>query len=228
MRAMFAAIFNPLVGITIETLKFFYSLVPNYGLAIIFVTMLVKIALYPLTLQSTKSMAAMQKIQPKLQELQKKHKGDPKEIQRRTMELYQEEGVNPFGGCLPMLLQLPIFIALFFALNSPEFKAILAMPGIHGGFLWVKNLAEPEFIFFTLFGLNLKLPTFAILIGLSTYWSQRTIPQQKGSGTQPMIYFMPFFIAYISLYFPAGVQIYWLTQTAITALQQAYILKKSA
>ena len=222
------AIFKPLANITIEVLKFFYSLVPNYGVAIIFVTILIKFALYPLTLQSTKQMAAMQKLQPKLQDLQKKHKENPKELQKRTMELYKEEGVNPFGGCLPMLLQLPVFIALFVALNSPEFKALLAVPGVNGGFLWIKNLAEPDFIVFSLFNLNLKLPLFAILIGLSTFWSQRTMPQTGGKGANPMLYFMPFFIAYISIYFPAGVQIYWLAQTAITALQQGYIMKKVA
>jgi len=221
------AIFAPLVNITIELLKFFYSLVPNYGAAIIFITILMKLALYPLTLQSTKQMAAMQKIQPKLQDLQKKHKENPKELQKRTMELYQEEGVNPFGGCLPMLLQLPVFLALFFALNSPEFKEILTSPGVNGGFLWIKNLAEPEAIFINLFSLNIKLPIFAMLIGLTTFWSQKTMPQAGGKGTQPMIYFMPVFIAYISIYFPAGVQIYWLAQTIITALQQSYILKNS-
>jgi len=222
------AIFRPLVDITIEVLKFFYSIVPNYGIAIIFVTIIMKMALYPLTLQSTKQMAGMQKLQPKLQELQKKFKEKPKELQRRTLELYQEEGVNPFGGCLPLLIQLPVFIALFFALNSPEFKALLAQPGVRGGFLWIKNLAEPEFLSLSLFNLKLKLPTFAALIGLATFWSQRTMPQAGSKGPQPMLLFMPFFIAYISIYFPAGVQIYWLCQTIITALQQIYILKSKA
>jgi YidC/Oxa1 family membrane protein insertase len=200
---------NMLSGLMVQALDFFYSLYPNYGVAIIMLTVAMKLALYPLTLQSTQQMGAIQKLQPKLKELQAKHKDKPKELQQKTMELYQKEGVNPLGGCLPMLLQLPFFIALFFAIKGMTFE------GIGTTFLWIKDLSVPD-------------PTYVLvaLIALSTFWTQKTTPQPAQKGASSMMLFMPLFIAFISAPFPAGVQLYWLVQTLLTALQQAYILKK--
>lgn len=197
-----------------EALKFFFDLSGNWGLAIILLTVAVKIALYPLTLQSTRQMEAMQKIQPKLEALQKKLKEQPDKLQKETMELYKTEGVNPLGGCLPMLLQIPVFLALFFALTSNEFKLILAEAGSKAQILWIANLSKPDATYILVF-----------LIGLSTYWSSSTMPgaakQQKS-----MLYFMPAFIAFISVSFPSGVQLYWVVQNLLTVAQQLYILRK--
>ncbi|MFH1709622.1 MAG: YidC/Oxa1 family membrane protein insertase [bacterium] len=198
----------------LEALKFFFAISGNWGFAVILLTVATKIALYPLTLQSTKQMDAMQKLQPKLATLQKKLKGQPDKIQKETMELYKSEGVNPLGGCLPMLLQIPVFLALFFALTSPEFKLILDSAGAKAQFLWITNLAKPDTTYILVF-----------LVGISTYWSSLTMPgaakQQKG-----MLYFMPAFIAFISVSFPAGVQLYWVVQNLLTVAQQMYILRK--
>jgi YidC/Oxa1 family membrane protein insertase len=101
-----------------EALKFFFALSGNWGFAIILLTVAAKIALYPLTLQSTKQMEAMQKLQPKMEALQKKLKDQPDKLQKETMVLYKNEGVNPLGGCLPMLLQIPVFLALLPARSS--------------------------------------------------------------------------------------------------------------
>jgi len=197
-----------------EALKFFFAISGNWGFAIILLTVAAKLALYPLTLQSTKQMDAMQKLQPKLEALQKKLKGQPDKIQKETMELYKNEGVNPLGGCLPMLLQIPVFLALFFALTSNEFKLILAEAGSKAQILWIANLAKPD-------------PTYVLvfLIAVSTYWSSLTMPgaakQQKS-----MLYFMPAFIAFVSVPFPAGVQLYWAVQNLLTVAQQLYILRK--
>lgn len=198
----------------LEALKFFFALSGNWGFAIILLTVAVKVALYPLTLQSTRQMEAMQKLQPKLEALQKKLKDQPDKLQKETLDLYKSEGVNPLGGCLPMLLQIPIFLALFFALTSPEFRAILATAGSHAQILWIGNLSKPDDKYI-----------LVALIALSTYWSSLTMPgaakQQKS-----MLYFMPAFIAFISVKFPAGVQLYWVVQNLLTVAQQLYILRK--
>jgi len=197
-----------------EALKFFFALSGNWGFAIILLTVAAKVALYPLTLQSTKQMGAMQKLQPKMEALQKKLKDQPDKLQKETMELYKSEGVNPLGGCLPMLLQIPVFLALFFALTSKEFALVLGAAGTKAQILWIQNLALPD-------------PTYilVVLIALSTYWSSLTMPgaakQQKS-----MLYFMPAFIAFISVSFPAGVQLYWVVQNLLTVAQQLYILRK--
>jgi YidC/Oxa1 family membrane protein insertase len=198
----------------LEALKFFFSISGNWGLAIILLTVAVKFALYPLTLQSTKQMDAMQKIQPKLEALQKKHKDEPDKLQKETMSLYKNEGVNPLGGCLPMLLQIPIFLSLFFALTSKEFAGVLASAGPKAQIFWITNLALPDSTYI-----------LVALIALSTYWSSMTMP---GAGKQQksMLYFMPAFIAMISVKFPAGVQLYWVAQNLLTVGQQMYILRK--
>jgi YidC/Oxa1 family membrane protein insertase len=206
-------IMQPLSDIMMMVLNFFYAIVPNYGVAIILLTLTVKIALYPLTISSTRQMKAMQDLQPKLKKVQEKHKEDPQKLQKETMALYAAEGVNPFGGCLPMLLQIPFFIALFFALNSKEFAMLMVQPGIHGGFLWLKSLAQPDHTY-----------VMAVLIGLSTYWSQKATPMASQQNNM-MLMFMPIFITMISLNFPSGVQLYWVASNAITAVQQMAALR---
>jgi len=204
--------FKYLADIMLSVLQFLYSLSGNYGLAIILLTVLVKFALYPLTLQSTRQMEAMQKIQPKMQELQKKFKDKPDQLQKETVELYKREGVNPLGGCLPMLLQIPFFIALFVALTSKEFTVLMGAAGSKAAFLWITSLAKPDPYYI-----------FVTLIGLSTYWSQVTMPGAGMQQQKSMLYFMPAFIAIISIKFPAGVQLYWVISNLLTVVQQMYI-----
>jgi YidC/Oxa1 family membrane protein insertase len=196
----------------LEVLKFFYAIGGNNsGLAIIWLTIAVNIALYPLTLSSLQQMAAMQRVQPRLQELQKKYKDDPKALQREMMDLYKAEGVNPLGGCLPVLLKIPFFLALFFALQSKEFSLFLGqnvsfIPG------WINDItkADPLFI----------LPA---LIGFSTWLSQKSMPTTPGQN-QTMLYFMPIFITFISVKFASGVQLYWIVSNLIGWAQQTYIM----
>src|SRR3989338_3705619 len=134
-----------LTSIMLEVLKFFNAFWPhNYGLSIIWLTVAVNLALYPLTLSSMQQMSAMQKIQPRMQELQKKLKGEPQKLQKEMMDLYKSEGVNPLGGCLPVLLKIPFFLALFFALQSKEFLALVSDAGSAASFLWITNIAQPD------------------------------------------------------------------------------------
>ncbi len=203
-----------LVEIMLHVLKLFYSFSGSYGLSIIFLTIAVKIILYPLTLQSTQQMNALQKIQPKIAELQKKLKDQPEKMQKELIELYQKHGVNPLGGCLPLLLQLPVFIALFFTLTSPEFLSLVNQPGVRPGFLWLTSLAAPD-----------QTYILVLLIGVTTYLTQKMMSQPSTPQTGMMV-FMPIFIAFISLTFPSGVQLYWVVQNLLTMAQQAYILNK--
>lgn len=206
---------NWIVDLILQGLNFFYIYVGNYGYSIIFLTILINIALYPLTLTSIVQMAAMQKIQPKLQALQKKHKENPKELQKEMAELYKTEKVNPFGGCLPMLLKIPFFIGFFMALQSTEFLALIAKPGINASFLWMSNLAKPDHTY-----------VMIILIAITTYLAQKTMPGSANNQQMAtMNYIMPFFIAIISIGFPSGVQLYWVISNSLSIAQQWYIGK---
>ncbi len=127
-----------LSNIMLDALKFF-AFFGGYGWGIVWLTIAVNLALYPLTLSSIKSMAAMQRIQPKMKELQEKLKDKPQEMQKHTMDLYKSEGINPLGGCLPVLLKIPFFLALFWAFQSTAFLGIASDPANNTGFLWISG-----------------------------------------------------------------------------------------
>ena len=203
-----------LTNIMLEILKFFYQIGGhNYGLAIIWLTVSINLALYPLTLTSIQQMAALQKVQPRMQEIQKKYKDEPQKLQKEMMDLYKSEGVNPLGGCLPMLLKIPFFLALFWALQSKEFAMLV---GNQTSFLWINNIAKADPFYI-----------MAILIGVTTYFSQKSMPTQPGAQGQMMLWMMPIFITFISINFPAGVQIYWTVSNLMGWVQQSYIMKRA-
>lgn len=175
------------------------------GLAIILITLGIRLALYPLTLKQTRSMAAMKELQPKLEALKKKYGNNPQEYQKRMMELYQQEGVNPFGSCLPLLVQFPFLIALYQVLMRADF----------GG-------ADPNFLIWDLTKPD-SLWILPILSALTTYFqTSMTVsdPSQKA-----MLYIMPVFIGWISLRFPAGLVLYW-TVSNLFSIGQQYVLMK--
>lgn len=208
---------NFLSSIMLDALKFFYAVGGhNYGLAIIWLTIAVNLALYPLTLTSIRQMAAMQKIQPRMQELQKKHKGEPQKLQKETMDLYKSEGVNPLGGCLPVLLKIPFFIALFWVLQGKEFLALISEPGASSAFLWIVDISKPD-----------HLRILPVLIGITTFLMQKSMPSTGQSQMNMMIWIMPIFLVIISVNFPTGVQLYWLISNLIAAVQQTLILRTS-
>jgi len=182
--------------------------VPNYGLAIIFMTIAIKLVLFPLTQKQLKSMRGMQEIQPKLKYLQEKYKDDPQTMQVKVMEMYKEHGVNPFGGCLPLIIQMPIFIAFYQSLLSFNFKVVE-----HAAFLWIPNIGvkDPYYI-------------LAILAALTTYLQQRvTMVDTKDPTQKSMLYFMPLFMAWIAATMPAGLPLYWVMFNIIGILQQLYV-----
>lgn len=177
------------------------------GIAIILLTVAIRLALYPLTVKQTKSMLAMRELQPKLKEIQEKYKDKPEEYQKRMLALYREHGVNPFGGCLPLLVQLPFLWSLFAVLRTFSFEAINVSPVF---LFWDLTAPDPYFI----------LP---ILSGITTYFmSAMTMADQSQKALN---YIMPIFIAYISHSFVAGLVLYWVVSNIFSIGQQYYMMK---
>ncbi len=196
-------------------LKLIYDLTNNYGLSIILFTVAVKLITVPLTIKQTKSMRDLQVIQPKLKKLQEKYKDDKEQLNIKTMEMYKEHNISPFGGCLPLLIQFPIIIGLFAALREPAkyvFESEAVYNAINTSFLWLPNLSMPDPY---LWGLPL-------LAGLTTYLSSATIstgaPADKNQ--KMMTYFMPIMIFWWGKSFPAGLTLYWVISNVFQVIQQ--------
>lgn len=210
---IFSTIFSPIEYLLTTILNTLYNLTEaagfgSYGLAIILLTVLMKIILYPLTVKQLKSMRAMQKIQPKMQRLQEKYKDNPQLLQQKMMKLYQDAGVNPMAGCLPILAQMPILMAMYYTLFNFDYG------GVTPSFLWLPNLSETD-------------PTYVlpVISGLSTYVLQKISVNTAPANTQSKIFMiaMPLFIGWISLSFPAGLVLYWVTMNAVQMIQQFWI-----
>src|SRR5690625_4962811 len=182
-----------------QVLRFFVDMTGSRGLGIIFLTVVIRLALYPLTLSQSKSMAGMRELQPKMQELQKKYKDKPQEYQQKVMELYQEHKINPLGGCLPILVQLPFLWALFAVLRDL------------GGLL---PHHDPQFLIWNLVtsanevGLHWTYLILPIISGLTTY-AQMMLSATAEPSQRTMMLIMPLFLVYISTQFPVGLVLYW-------------------
>ena len=193
-----------------------YSLIQNYGITLIVFTLLVRFALYPLYAKQIKSTANMSAIQPKMKELQAKYANDKETLNMKMMELYKEEKFNPMGGCLPMLIQMPIIFALFALLRNPlmYMKDPAMILAVHEAFLWISDLSQPD---------KWVLP---IAAGLTTYISFSQTQSQQGSDQMgqmaPMMkvmkYFFPVMIVWMGRTFPAGLTIYWFFGTGVQIL----------
>jgi len=212
-----------LVTAALWLLKFLYRFTGNYGIAIILVTVLQKIAFHPLTVKSLKSMKAMQGIQPKVQAIQERYKNNPQKKQEETMALYRKHGVNPMGGCLPMVVQIPIFIALYNALsNSVE------MWQAH--FLWIHDLTQPDSLFTVdLYGATRNVGNIlGLLMGVSM-WVQQKMSPPAGDPRQAqmMLWMMPILFTFMFWSFPSGLVLYWLVNNVLQIGQQWLITKSS-
>ena len=184
--------------------------VGNFGVSIIIVTILIKIMLLPLTLKQDKSMKEMKKLQPELEKIKEKYANDKQMLNIKTMELYKEHKVNPLGGCLPLLLQLPILFALFGVLRNGIIPK-------DSSFLWLKlSVPDPFYV----------LP---VLNGAVSFFQQKLMgsadsnPQMKN-----MMYIFPIMMIMFSLKMPSGLQLYWLTSSILGVVQQYFIMKKGA
>ncbi|NLK08871.1 MAG: membrane protein insertase YidC [Firmicutes bacterium] len=185
-------------------LRFFYDFSGSYGLAIILLTVAIRLVLAPLTFSQSKSMEAMKRLQPEMQALQAKYKDKPEEYNAKIMELYKENKVNPLGGCLPMLVQLPFLWALFAVLREFDFGT---------GFLWLTSLSTPD-----------PLYILPILSALTTY--AQMLMTSADASQKSMMFIMPAFIGYISINFPAGLVIYWVVSNLFSMGQQYVIAQR--
>lgn len=188
---------------------------PNYGIAIILLTVLIKTIIYPLTYKQMASMRKTVSLQPKIKAIQEKYKNDKEKANTAVMELYKEHNVNPMGGCLPIVIQLPIFWALYSTLRNFKYDP--------------SNVSAHMFLGFDLthiYGFTLTphliLPIFA---AATTYFQTKvTNPNASTDPTQKtMLYMMPLFFAYISATVPSGLALYWVTMNCVSILQQLYI-----
>ncbi len=187
-------------------LSVIYNYIGNYGITLLIVTVIVKFCLYPLYAKQIKSTTAMSSIQPKMMELQKKYANDKETLNQRMSELYKEEGFSPLGGCLPMLIQMPIIMGLFSLLRNPMMYITNdnMLFAIHEPFLWIKDLSQPD------------LWILPILAGVTTFisfsLSQQTMaqgPAQSNAMMKIMKYFFPITILWMARSYPSGLAIYW-------------------
>jgi YidC/Oxa1 family membrane protein insertase len=208
-----------------DILKFSHRYTGNYGVDIINLTILIKILFWPLTNSSFKSMKGMQKIQPKITALRQKYKNDPQRLNREIMEMYKQHKVNPVGGCMPMLLQIPVFFALYKAL-------LISIELRHAPFfLWITDLSAAEPGWFGLWqapSVWLNFRTLPILMGLSMFIQQKMTPSTGDPKQAKMMMLMPVFMTFIFYNMPAGLVIYFLLNNVLTIGQQHMINKKEA
>lgn len=208
-----------LVDFVVHILNAIYGVVGNYGIAIIIVTVLMRIIIFPLTLKQEKSMKKMRELQPELEKIKEKYKDNPQEYQQKTAELYRESGVNPLGGCLPLLIQMPVFVALYWAFSGNAIPA-------DAKFLWF-TLKQPDRLFMIgNFAFNL-LPILNVGV---TYIQQKimtsaTSEQESSQQMQTMLYMMPLMMLFIFYKMPSGVTLYYLVSGALSLVQQYFILK---
>jgi YidC/Oxa1 family membrane protein insertase len=228
---LYQPIFNAFVGL--------YNFIPGHdtGLVILIITILVRVILYPLTSSSIKAQKSMQELQPKLEALKKEYAGDTQKQTQATMELYKNNKVNPFASCLPLLIQLPVLIALYMVLRAGLASTDLAKDL----YSFVANPGHLNPISLGFFNLSKPNVVLAVLAGAAQYWQARTMitkqpPKNAGPGSKDesmtammnkqMLYFMPVMTIIIGFGLPAGLTLYWFFSTVLTGLQQQFLFKK--
>lgn len=202
-----------------QILEFFYGVtksigIPNYGLAIIFLTVAIKMLIYPLSVKQMKSMKITQQLQPKIKAVQEKYKGDPQKAQAAVMETYKQYGANPLSGCLPLLIQMPILLALYQTLYRFDFPVKAHATFLYNadwGF-WISNLKEPD-----------KFFIMPILAAATTFALQKMTTNTQDQTQKTLLYVMPLFIGFITYKFPSGLGLYWVITNVVGVLQQFFI-----
>ena len=214
MIEFFSNLFAPIIHILQTILGAFYSVtsaagLESYGFPIILLTILIKLVTYPLTVKQVKSMKAMQDIQPKMKKIQEKYKHDPQMLQQKTGELFREAGVNPLAGCLPLLVQMPILMGMYYALFNFTFPSAEA-----AAFFWLPSMSEPDPYYI--------LP---VLSAATTFLQQKMTSSEMTGQMKIMMTVMPLFIGWISLKFPSGLVLYWVTMNVVQIIQQWWMYR---
>ncbi|QAY78889.1 membrane protein insertase YidC [Sphingosinicella sp. BN140058] len=211
-----------------KLLRWLYATIGNFGFAIIGLTMIVRALMFPIAQKQFKSMASMRVLQPKMKALQERHKEDKPRLQQEMLKLYQEEKVNPMAGCLPILIQIPIFYALYKTLT-------VAVEMRHKPFvLWIKDLSAPDPLTpVNLFGFLdftpphfLALGVLPILLGITMWLQFKLNPPQADPVQQQVFGLMPWVMMFIMAPFAAGLQLYWTVNNILTILQQKWLYSR--
>ncbi|ACN13781.1 OxaA [Desulforapulum autotrophicum HRM2] len=204
-----------------------HGLIPNYGIAIMLLTLLIKLIFWPLGTKSYRSMNDMKKLQPLMMEMREKYKGDKQRMNQEVMGLYKTYKVNPMSGCLPMIVQMPIFFALYRMLYQ-------AIELRHAPFMWwINDLSAPDRLFHFDFAIPFMqapygIPVLTIIMGATMFLQQKMSPSTGDPTQAKMMMLMPLFMTFIFINFPAGLVLYWLVNNVLSIGQQYYIQKKFA
>ncbi len=218
LRGLNLGWFGPISLLLLDLLLFLHRFSGNWGVDIILLTVLVKLGFWPLTRKSFESMKNMQRLQPEMARIRERYKDDSQKMNQEIMELYRRHKVNPLGGCLQMLLQIPVFFGLYQLLaNTIELRqAPFAF--------WIHDLAAPERL--ELFGFG--VPVLTLLLGATMFLQQRMTPAQGDPTQQRIMMFMPLVFTFMFIGFPAGLTLYWLTNNVLTIAQQWLNLRSPA
>ncbi|WP_299982292.1 membrane protein insertase YidC [Desulfobacula sp.] len=217
--------FNIIAKPLLITMNMIYSVIPNYGVAIILLTILIKLIFWPLGTKSYKSMNKMKKVQPLMMEIREKYKGDKQKMNQETMALYKTYKVNPASGCLPLLVQMPIFFALYRMLYQ-------AIELRHAPFIgWISDLSAPDRLFHFNFAIPMMqephgIPMLTLIMGASFFLQQKMTPTAGDPMQAKMMMLMPIFMTVIFINFPAGLVLYMFVNNIISMGQQYFIQKK--
>ncbi len=212
------SIFRPFGKFILWSFRLLHSFIPNYGWVIVIFSILIKVLLFPLTKKSYKSMKEMQALQPIMQELNEKYKDNPQKKQQEVMSLYKEYGVNPLGGCIPMVLQMPLLIALF-----NVFRSTIELRG--AAFIWwITDLARPDTVAVLPFSIPLYGNTLNILplfMGITMFIQQKI--SMKDPKQKAMVYLMPIFLTLLFNSFPSGLNLYYALFNLLSIVQETLI-----
>jgi YidC/Oxa1 family membrane protein insertase len=203
-------------------LNFSNRITHNYGIDIILLTILIKLIFHPLSVKSYRSMKKMQELQPLIKKLKEKYPNDKQKMNAEMMEIYKTKGINPMGGCLPMIIQIPVFFALYKGLSS-------AIELRHAPFMfWINDLSAPEDLFsFTVMGYNLPIRILPLIMGITQVIQQKMTPTSVDPMQEKMMLFMPIFFTFLFWGFPSGLVLYWLINNVVSIGQQYYINKQA-
>lgn len=209
----FGTIFSPIESVLTFVLTALHSITVSagfmsYGWAIVLLTIVVKMLLYPLTVKQVKSMKAMQELQPKMKKIQEKYRDNPQVMQQKVAALYREAGVNPLAGCLPLLIQMPILMGMYYSLYNFHFEEGMDV------FFWLPSLSEPD-----------PLYILPVLSALTTFIQQKQTTAEMTQQMKIMMTVMPLFIGWISLQFPSGLVLYWVTMNITQIIQQWWMYR---
>ncbi len=220
--------FDIIAKLCLRFMNFLYGIIPNYGIAIIILTVLIKVILWPLGNKGYKSMNEMKKLQPEMARLREKYKDDKKKMNEELMALYRTYKINPMGGCLPMILQIPVFIALYRMLYG-------AIELRHAPFFgWINDLSAPDRLFrfdveyVPLMQPPYGIPVLTIIMGATMFFQQKMTPPPGDPTQAKMMTFLPIVFTFIFINFPSGLVLYWLVNNVLSIAQQYYISKKQS